>query len=85
MKFSRCKTDYSLYHYHHKGVTIFVGCYVDDLVIVSNNLDAVKEFKRLLAARFKLADMGDLQWILGMEVKRNRKVRTLTLHQRKYI
>ena len=46
MKFSRCKTDYSLYHYHHKGVTIFVGCYVDDLVIVSNNLDAVKEFKR---------------------------------------
>jgi hypothetical protein len=85
MKFSRCKTDYSLYHYHHKGVTIFVGCYVDDLVIVSNNLDAVKEFKRLLAARFKITDMGDLQWILGMEVKRNRKARTLTLHQRKYI
>ena len=85
LRFTRCRTDYSLYHYRHKGVTMIIGCYVDDLVIISNDLTAVNEFKALLGSRFKITDLKELKWILGMEVHRNRKARTLTLHQRKYV
>ena len=85
MKFTRCRSDHSLYHCHHNGTFLLVGCYVDDLIIISDKTSAVMEFKQLLAQRFKITDEGELSWILGMEVTRNRKERTLVLHQRKYI
>ena len=85
MKFTRCRSDHSLYHCHHNGTFLLVGCYVDDLIIISDKTSAVMEFKQLLAQRFQITDEGELSWILGMEVTRNRKERTLVLHQRKYI
>ena len=84
-KLQRCRSDYCLYHAKRNGKVLLVGCYVDDLVITGNCPRLIKDFKADLAKRFKITDMGELKWILGMEVTRDRKKRTLTLHQRKYI
>ena len=84
-KLKRCRSDHCLYYANHNGKVLIVGCYVDDLVITGNDPALIREFKTDIGNRFKIADLGDLQWILGMEVVRDRKKKTLTLHQRKYI
>jgi hypothetical protein len=84
-KLTRCRSDYCLYYANRGGKVLIVGCYVDDLVITGNCPKLIRDFKADIGTRFKITDMGELKWILGMEVVRDRKNRTLTLHQRKYI
>lgn len=84
-KLTRCRSDYCLYYANTNGKVLLVGVYVDDLVITGNDPALIRTFKADIATRFKITDLGELKWILGMEVERDRKNRTLTLHQRKYI
>ena len=84
-KLHRCRSDHCLYYRNYKGKILMVGVYVDDLVITGNCPKLIREFKTDIGNRFKISDLGDLKWILGMEVVRDRKARRLTLHQRKYI
>ena len=56
--------------------------YVDDILIVRNNIQAVKELKTSLNQHFKLKDLGGLKYYLGLEIARSNKGTTLC--QRKY-
>ena len=44
--------------------------FVDDLVIASRNY---KEVKEMLMKKFKMRDLGELKWILGMRVERSKE------------
>ena len=39
--------------------------------MASNNKDEIAKFKLLLDQRFKLKDLGDLRYFLGLEVARS--------------
>ena len=56
--------------------------YVDDILIASNDVDAVNAFKKFLDNNFKLKDLGTLKYFLGLEVARTSK--GLSLCQRKF-
>ena len=56
--------------------------YVDDILIASNNVDAVNTFKLFLDNKFKLKDLGTLKYFLGLEVARTEK--GISLCQRKF-
>jgi hypothetical protein len=43
------------------------------------------EFKNQLRAEFKIKDLGELKWLLGIEVERDRDARTISFSQRAYI
>ena len=45
----------------------------------------LKKEKESLPKRFKVDDMGEVSYVLGMSVKRNRDERTLTINQPKYL
>ena len=47
--------------------------YVDDVLIASNDKNKVYEFKVLLDQKFKLKDLRDLKFFLGLEVARTDK------------
>ena len=55
---------------------------MDDVLIASNDKNKIDEFKVLLDQKFKLKDLGDLKFFLGLEVTRTDK--GIALCQRNY-
>jgi len=45
----------------------------------------MNDFKAAISAKFKMKDLGELKWILGMEVKRDRSRRRIEISQQAYI
>ena len=58
---------------------------VDDMLLVGNNMEVIKEVKKQLSSIFYINNIGAFIFILGMEIKRIRAERKLWLSQRKYI
>ena len=68
----------------HDG-NLMIALYVDDLLIAGKNPDVIKRFKKAIQERFKMKDLGELRWMLGMEVIRNRRKRTIEINQTAYM
>lgn len=64
---------------------IYVVLYVNDMLLVVDNLDLVKEAKSQLSSKFDMKDIGATHFILGMDIKRDRSGRRLWLNHSKYI
>ena len=56
--------------------------YVDDVLIACNHKTKIARFKVLLDDKFKIKDLDDLKYFLGLEVVRSDK--GIALCQRKY-
>jgi hypothetical protein len=63
--------DKCLYTKVCKNTVIFLCLYVDDMLIISNDLNGILETKRFLTSTFKMKDLGLVDTILGIKVKRN--------------
>jgi hypothetical protein len=59
--------------------------YVDDMLLVGNNMDVIKEVKLQLSSKFDIKDLGAANFILGMEIKSYHANMKLWLNQRKYV
>ena len=64
-----------------KDRSLIVGLYVDDMVILADDLTVVQEFKRAVAQRWEIKDLGEVKKILGLEVTRNRSTRSIKIAQ----
>lgn len=83
--FSRSQADHSLYVKQTSDHLIIVIIYVDDLIILASKMSVLEWLKSKLAHEFEMSDLGELHYCLGVEFKRNRARRTITMSQRKYI
>ncbi|XP_019230633.1 PREDICTED: uncharacterized protein LOC109211548 [Nicotiana attenuata] len=61
---------------------VIILVYVDDLLITGSNTTLVEEAKATLHKHFKLKDLGELRYFLGIELMRSDK--GIVLNQRKY-
>ena len=66
--FKESDVDPSLFVKHNGKEMVIICIYVDDLIITGNNHTRVKELKSLLKLRFKISDLGQLKFFLGIEV-----------------
>ena len=64
---------------------IYVVLYVDDMLLVSNNMDMIKEVKQQLSSKFDVKYIRPTHFILGMEIKRDRASKKLWLSHQKYV
>ena len=68
--FVQSKADYFVFTRIKGGFMIIILVYVDDILIASNDADAMNVFKQFLDSKFKLKDLGTLKYFLGLEVAR---------------
>ena len=59
-----------------------VAVYVDDLLITWSSLNMIVDFKRDMAAKFDMTDLGMLSYYLGIEVIQRKG--SIVLSQEKY-
>ncbi len=83
--FQRLDVDHCVYvRKLHAGSSI-VGIHVDDMAAAASNTAEMNALVQDLQKVLDLVDMGNIKWFLGMEVVRNRKVRTISLSQVAYV
>ncbi|GJT51217.1 putative RNA-directed DNA polymerase [Tanacetum coccineum] len=80
--FLQSKNDHSLFTKHKDGMFLALLVYVDDIIITGNNNDEITKFKTYLNQKFKIKDLGELKFFLGIEVVKIKN--GLCLNQRKY-
>jgi Reverse transcriptase (RNA-dependent DNA polymerase) len=54
-------------------------------MLASTSLAAINEDKAFLKSRYQMTDLGELTWILGMQVTQDRDAGWIMLMQHKYI
>ena len=73
-----------MYVHNLEAVKIILTLYVDDLLLVGNSVEAMAMVKSQLKQRFKMTDMGEASLLLGIGIKKDRQVGTLTSSQEAY-
>jgi transposase InsO family protein len=82
--FSAIDADACVYRQEKGFSVIIISLYVDDLVLFSNDLKSLTSFKAALSTRFKMKDLGEAKFVLGIEIIRDRSKRTIALSQASY-
>jgi hypothetical protein len=83
--FVTSRVDHCVYSKQVGNHFIYAMLYVDDMLLVGNNMDVIKEVKSQLSSKFDMKDLGVANFILGMEIKKDCANMKLWLNQRKYI
>lgn len=81
--FTPCATDRCLYVSVNENVTMYLLLYVDDFIIASNDMGALNNVKEILKNEFKMRDLGELNYFLGIKIERHGE--SLFLSQTSYI
>jgi hypothetical protein len=62
-----------------------VVVHVDDCTLAASSMDLIKELKDKIRTYVEVTDLGELHWLFGIEVTRNRDSGTLSLSQKAYL
>ena len=81
----QCEVDQAAFYRCEEGNLIIIIAHVDDLTIITSSMELIEEVKGVLRMAFKILDMGEIHWILGFSVERDREKQTLSLSQMAYI
>lgn len=79
------KTDPCIYYKFSETLILIIAVYVDDMVIFCNSIAAKTHLKEHLMSQFKMKDIGEARYVLGMQITRDRKSRKIWLDQELYI
>ena len=87
LRFTQCKVDQAVFYKRDKDqqTSIVIAVHVDDCTIAGSSLAAIENFKSGLRQHIKVTDLGELHWMLGIEIHRDWAGATVHLSQRMYI
>ena len=66
-------------------MVVFLILYVDDILLIGNNVGILSSVKVWLSKQFDMKDLGETSHILGIKLLRDRQKRMLGLSQAFYI
>jgi hypothetical protein len=61
-------SDYSLFTLKKKASFTAFLVYVDDIILAGNSREEFDKIKRVMDLEFKIKDLGELSYFLGIEV-----------------
>ena len=59
--------------------------YVDDILLIGNDVEKLSNVKKWLAEQFQMKDLGEASYVLGIQIIRDRRNKLLALSQASYI
>ena len=74
-----------VYNRHQDKVVMFLVLYVDDILLIGNDVGVMSSVKIWLLSQFDMKDLGKANYILGIKLWWDRKNRMLGLSQAGYI
>ena len=74
-----------MYKMIHEGIVVFFILYMDDILLIGNDVGKLSEVKVWLAKQFDMKDLGEAAYVLGIQIFRDRKNKYLALSQASYI
>ena len=81
----RSKVDHCVYSKHIGDHFINIVLYVDDMLLIGNNKDIIKEVRSQLSSKFDMKDISVVNFIMGMEIRRDHENMNIWLNLRKYV
>ena len=69
--FTRRKVDHYVYFKLISDHLIYLVLYVDDTLLVGNDKEIIQDLKTKLSSKFDMKDLGAVNYIFGMEIKRD--------------
>ena len=85
MGFKKLVSDPSVYIFERDNIKVIVPVWVDDITLASKDASAIERFVEELKKHFKLRDLGNTTYLLGVEIIRDRAKRKLWFSSRQYI
>jgi hypothetical protein len=67
------------------SAVVFLILYVDDILLIGNNISMLQSVKTSLNNSFSMKDLGEESYILGIKIYRDRSRRLIGLSQDTYI
>jgi hypothetical protein len=80
--YMHANSDHSLFTKSTATTFTILLVYVDDIILAGNSISEFTNIKTILHASFKIKDLGQLKYFLGLEVAHSQK--GISLCQRKY-
>jgi hypothetical protein len=87
LDFKKCSVNQAVFYKTNpttNEVTV-VAVHVDDCTIAASNLRLIDEFKAGLCKHIEVTNLGELHWMLGVEIKHNWHAGMIHMSQRAYI
>lgn len=81
----RVVSEQCIYVLKRGDVFMLVMVWVDDILIAYNNKSEEERLKLALSSKFQMKYLGEAAVMLGVNITRNRKLRSISIDQEKYI
>ena len=82
--FNKCLSDNATYVKGKHQQQVYLGIYVDDIIIISAREEELKTVKATLCENFKMVDFGEVNMVLGIQVRRNLTQGITFINQEEY-
>ncbi|KAJ9539303.1 hypothetical protein OSB04_032036 [Centaurea solstitialis] len=83
--FTKSEFEPCVYTKFSGSIVTFLVLYVDDILLIGNNVPTLQSVKEWLSKCFQMKDLGEAAYILGIKIYRNRSKRLIGLSQSTYI
>ena len=77
--FVKNREESCIYKWINSLVVIFFVLYVDDILLIGNDIPALQGIKVWFSLQFSMKDLGEASYILGMKIYRDRSKKILGL------
>ncbi|KAJ9540535.1 hypothetical protein OSB04_027041 [Centaurea solstitialis] len=83
--FTKSEFEPCVYTKFSGSIVTFLVLYVDDILLIGNDVPTLQSVKEWLSKCFQMKDLGEAAYILGIKIYRNRSKRLIGLSQSTYI
>ena len=85
MGYTRTEADHAVFVRFRDGVVSIILLYVDDFTMVCKDITLIEGDKEALMEAYDMTDLGEITYILGIHVKRDREAGRIELSQQRQI